>query len=78
MHTYFLKLPVINPIQPGGGGGGSLLTPLRPTPLVFYYSHFSFVRAKDLKFYDFSNNVKRNLVEYYLFPFKLQDYFVNI
>ena len=31
-------------------------------PLVFFYPHFSCVRARDLKFYDFLNNIKTNLV----------------
>ena len=44
-----------NPIQAGGR--------VIINPLVFYYSHFSCGRARDLKFYDFSRNVIRNLVE---------------
>ena len=31
-------------------------------PLVFFYAHFSCVRARDLKFYDILNNIKTNLV----------------
>ena len=39
-------------------GGGVIYDP----PLVFFYPHFSCVRARDLKFYDFLNNIKTNLV----------------
>ena len=42
-----------NPIR---AGGGSYMT---PPPC---YPHFSCVRARDLKFYDFLNNIKTNLV----------------
>jgi hypothetical protein len=38
----------------------SLLNPIRA---VFFYPHFSCVRARDLKFYDFLNNIKTNLVK---------------
>ena len=31
--------------------------------LVFFYPHFSCVRARDLKFYDFLNYIKTNLVK---------------
>ena len=37
-----------------------------PVGLVFYYPHFSCVRAIDLKFYDFLNNIKTNLVKLFL------------
>ena len=46
---------LLNPIR---AGGGSYMTP----PLVFFYPHYSCVRARDLKFYDFLNNIKTNLV----------------
>ena len=36
-------------------GGGVIYDP----PLVFFYPHFSCVRARDLKFYDFLNNIKQ-------------------
>ena len=32
-------------------------------PLVFFYPHFSCVRARDLNCFNFSNNVKTNLVQ---------------
>ena len=47
----------LNPIRAGGGRGGG---PLGPS-LVFFYPHISCVRARDLKFYDFLNNIKTNL-----------------
>ena len=50
----------INPIR---AGGGSYMTPLPGSPpLVFFIPHFSCVRGRDLKFYDFLNNIKTNLV----------------
>ena len=49
-------LNLFNPIRAGGGG------PIGPQ-LVFFYTHFSCVRARYLKFYDFLNNVKVNLVK---------------
>ena len=48
----------INPIR---AGGGSYMTP----PSVFY-PHFNCVRARDLKCYDFLNNIKTNLVMLFL------------
>ena len=39
--------------------GGGIIDPL----LVFFYSHFSCVRVRDLKFHDFLNTVKTNLVK---------------
>ena len=33
-----------------------------PICAVFFYPHFSCVRARYLKFYDFLNNIKTNLV----------------
>ena len=45
----------VNPIR---AGGGVIYDP----PLVFFYPHFSWLRARDLKFYDFLNNIKTNLV----------------
>ena len=44
-----LSIHPLNPIRAGGG-------------LVFFYPHFSCVRARYLKFYDFLNNIKTNLV----------------
>jgi hypothetical protein len=44
-----------NPLR---AGGGVIYDP----PLVFFYPYFSCVRARDLKFYDFLNNIKTNLV----------------
>ena len=38
-------------------------------PLMFFYPHFSCVRARDLKFYDFSNNVVRNVVDFFCWKF---------
>ena len=49
------KYKTFNPIRAGGGGH------IWPPPSVFY-PHFSCVRARDLKFYDFLNNIKKNLV----------------
>ena len=43
---------IINPIR---AGGGAIYDP----PLVFFYPHFSRVRARDLKFYDFLYNIKK-------------------
>ena len=57
MIVLFLNLfGIFNPIR---AGGGSYMTP----PLVFFYPHFSCVRARVLKFYDFLNNIKTNLVK---------------
>ena len=41
----------------------------RPTPLVIFYSHFSYARAKDLKFYEFLNNVEGVTGFYQIYPF---------
>ena len=47
---------MFNPI---GAGGGVIYDP----PLKFFNPNFSCVRARDLKFCDFLNNVKTNLVK---------------
>ena len=36
---------------------------LNPICAVFFYPHFSCVRASDLKFYDFLNNIKTNFLK---------------
>ena len=51
----YRRTNVLNPIR---AGGGVIYDP----PLVFFYPHFICVRARDLKFYDFLNNIKTNLV----------------
>ena len=44
-----------------------LSTILNPIRAVFFYPHFSCVRARDLKFYDFLNYIKTNLVMLFFF-----------
>ena len=46
---------IINPIR---AVRGVIYDP----PLVFFYPHFSCVRARDLKFYNFLNNIKTNFI----------------
>ena len=64
MYNFYLRFygyayNLLNPIQ---AREWSLLTPL-PGPIVLYYSHFSCERARNLKFYDFGDNVIRNWVK---------------